>query len=520
MFQQRSPRTKSPLVATMSKWFSVLIIALVAPIFSSACNPPLINTTAPPGPVPHTVDIPTGAEIGTLRIPINCNVPILGAMEFVINASGGIPTRLGPGQQFYLTNVHGSLEIPQQLQGVGQLVNAASVDARVTRLDINASGSNPGTVNAASPEWDIPGIAIPATPTPMVVRAPADGTKVLGPFTAPNNGWVELSLGELDFEMNLKDSTGATVLFPLDVVCQPPANSPLIAAITVDPTAPTSPAARYDNIDVPDFGQPIGTDTGSLSAPLSCNVGGYGTRTLSAILTAQLPVFLPADESYSLYNATGAVQLPADLVSQLMADHPSATQAEGMITELDINSDNSTPATLNIADPPLAAPAVPLVAGEGIDVGVPDSGTLTVGPWTLGTGPITTMTWGAAAGQVSLLDAQGQQVGSPISISCDPPPGPVTLMRQKVTQGPHPVVTGISPSGGPYIGNSSVTITGTGFTGAIGVNFGLGGAVFSIDSDTQITASTPAGSPGTVDVTVLGPNGPSPITAAAQYTYQ
>jgi beta propeller repeat protein len=55
-----------------------------------------------------------------------------------------------------------------------------------------------------------------------------------------------------------------------------------------------------------------------------------------------------------------------------------------------------------------------------------------------------------------------------------------------------PVVTSYSPQWG-LIGNS-VTVTGTGFTGATAVKFGGTAAIdFTVDSDTQITATVPAG---------------------------
>src|SRR5258708_38028182 len=40
---------------------------------------------------------------------------------------------------------------------------------------------------------------------------------------------------------------------------------------------------------------------------------------------------------------------------------------------------------------------------------------------------------------------------------------------------PMPVVTGISPTSGPAVGGTTVTITGTGFTGVTSVGFGSTG---------------------------------------------
>jgi hypothetical protein len=82
-------------------------------------------------------------------------------------------------------------------------------------------------------------------------------------------------------------------------------------------------------------------------------------------------------------------------------------------------------------------------------------------------------------------------------------------------------VTGISPASGPAAGGNTVTITGTDFTGASTVNFGSAPATsFTVNSDTQITASVPAGTAGTVDVLVSAPGAVTSATSAAdQYTY-
>ena len=82
-----------------------------------------------------------------------------------------------------------------------------------------------------------------------------------------------------------------------------------------------------------------------------------------------------------------------------------------------------------------------------------------------------------------------------------------------------PTVTGISPTSGPRSGGTSVTITGTNFTGVTAVNFGtIPAARFTVNSATSITANAPAGS-GTVDVTVISSGGHSATSAADRFTF-
>jgi len=72
------------------------------------------------------------------------------------------------------------------------------------------------------------------------------------------------------------------------------------------------------------------------------------------------------------------------------------------------------------------------------------------------------------------------------------------------------IVTGLTPTSGTELGGTEVTITGDGFTGAIGVVFdGTAGTSFTVVNDTTITVTTPAHAPGTVDVIVLDAAGDS-----------
>jgi hypothetical protein len=82
-----------------------------------------------------------------------------------------------------------------------------------------------------------------------------------------------------------------------------------------------------------------------------------------------------------------------------------------------------------------------------------------------------------------------------------------------------PAVTGVSPSSGPAAGNTLVTITGSGFSGATVVDFGTtAGTDLVIVSSTKITADSPAGT-GAVDVTVTTPSGTSATSSADDFTY-
>jgi hypothetical protein len=83
-----------------------------------------------------------------------------------------------------------------------------------------------------------------------------------------------------------------------------------------------------------------------------------------------------------------------------------------------------------------------------------------------------------------------------------------------------PTVTGVNPSSGPTVGGTTVIVTGTGFNCVASVTFGSTPAAgFTVNSPTQITAISPPGAVGPVDVKVTNCNGASPTGSADLFTY-
>ena len=149
----------------------------------------------------------------------------------------------------------------------------------------------------------------------------------------------------------------------------------------------------------------------------------------------------------------------------------------------------------------------------------------------------TVMAWGAnSSGQLANGNTTGPskctQPGG--TGACDPTPAAVggVTGASTVAAGryfglaivgepppPVPTVSEVEPSYGPPGGATSVTITGTSFTGATSVKFGSANAAsFKVESATKITAVTPAGT-GTVDVTVTTPEGTSATGASDRFSY-
>jgi hypothetical protein len=91
---------------------------------------------------------------------------------------------------------------------------------------------------------------------------------------------------------------------------------------------------------------------------------------------------------------------------------------------------------------------------------------------------------------------------------------------QPAEAAPAPTLTSVSPALGPSAGGTAVTLTGTGFV--VGATVSVGGSAAGsvvVGSSTQITAVTPAGTPGSALVTVTNTDGQS-TSLGGGFTYQ
>jgi hypothetical protein len=158
------------------------------------------------------------------------------------------------------------------------------------------------------------------------------------------------------------------------------------------------------------------------------------------------------------------------------------------------------------------------------------------GPVTGGTAVTITGTSlaGATAVTFGSVAAAGLHVNSNTSITALSPPGTAGPVDIEVTAPggtsppvpadvfsyAAPAVTRVSPNRGGTGGGTTVTITGTSLLGATGVTFGtVAAANFTVVSSTSITAVSPPGAAGIVDVEVTVPSGTTPATTGDHFTY-
>src|ERR1700722_3949376 len=83
-----------------------------------------------------------------------------------------------------------------------------------------------------------------------------------------------------------------------------------------------------------------------------------------------------------------------------------------------------------------------------------------------------------------------------------------------------PMVISVSPGTGSGAGGDFVTITGTGFGFGLDVFFGRSPSLYALRSATEVTATTPPGTPGPAAITVSCAGVVSRSSPAVEFTYQ
>jgi hypothetical protein len=233
----------------------------------------------------------------------------------------------------------------------------------------------------------------------------------------------------------------------------------------------------------------------------------------------------------SVLEAVDAVTfggVPADFIvnspTQVTATAPAGSPGT---VDIRLTSPSGGPSGITPADQ-FTYVAAPAVTGVSPAAGPADGGT-TVTVTGSGFTNATAVTFGSTAAASFTVDSDTQITATAPAGSPGPADITVTTADGTSTTSPAdqftfvaaPAVTGVSPAIGTVKGGTTVILTGAGFTGATAVTFGSTAAAgFTVDSDSQITAISPAQAQGPVTVTVTTPGGTSAAVTAATYTYK
>jgi hypothetical protein len=320
---------------------------------------------------------------------------------------------------------------------------------------------------------------------------------------------VEFGTEEVDFTVN-SDTQITTV--------SPPTGTDGTVDITVttpDGTSPATPADQFTYVPTPAVTS-VSPNLGPLAGGTTITITGTAFTGATAVTFVQTTV--------NGTSQTPATSFTVDSDTQITAVAPAAPGGIAGFADVRViipaggsvspNSDEfiwAAPPVVQAFQPPTGSTA------GGNQVSIIGGGFTGATAVSFGSTPATSFR--VIAGDEIFATAPAHVPGR-VSVTVATPGGTGTSVLQYTYVAPKPTVTGVSPNSGPTAGGNTVTITGTGFTGASNVSFGtIPAADFTVTSDTSITVTAPAGLARAIDVTVTTLGSTSVGSAADEYTY-
>jgi hypothetical protein len=331
-------------------------------------------------------------------------------------------------------------------------------------------------------------------------------------------GATEVLFGSTDEAFTVVSDTEITAVES----AQPVGTVVDVTVVTPDGTSAVTPADQFTFVP--------GTEITGIS-PATGPIAGGNTITITGTgFTGTTAVAFQQFVNFHAYTTPASFTVDSD--TQITATVPPAPgnvsgKAEiNLITPL--GNDPTSPLTFySYVGPAVTSVtnAFGLVTG-GTTVSVRGTGFTSGATVQFGSTPATSVTV-LSSTLLSVVTPPGSPGVVDVTVTTPDGTSPV-VTGDRFTYVALPTVTGVSPAAGPIAGGNTVTITGTGFQNIYGspgvtkVDFGsVPAPSFTVDSATQLTATVPPGSAGTVDVTALTWLGATTATSAAdRYTYQ
>jgi len=303
------------------------------------------------------------------------------------------------------------------------------------------------------------------------------------------------------------DSTNSFTQRALSMTLLPALATPLAQVNLASATVRAQAAAIVDvSISSPTTGDTIVVPDGATDLPVS----GVGEPNASVVVSAAGQVDQPATVAADgTFTVTFPGLAPGAFTATASQTVAGITSTDAATVTLVLQTDPAVIAGLTPVEGPETGSTPVVITGSGFTgaTGVTFDG-LTAPTFTVDSDTqvsVTTPVHAPGASDVVVLSPNGNSAPGAFEFT------PVTEPA---------VVTGLSPVEGPETGSTPVVITGAGFTDATGVTFdGLTAPTFVVDSDTQISVTTPVHAPGATDVVVLSPNGNSAVGTFSAFEF-
>ena len=462
-----------------------------------------ISVTAPAG-VAGTVDITVTTLGGTSATSTNDQYTYVAPPTVTRVSPSSGPATGGTSVTIAGTNLTGATAVSFG----GTAATSFTVNSATS-----ITASSPAGTGAVDVTVTIPGGGTSATNSSDVFKYVPSVTSV-SPASGPTAGGTSVTINGTGFTGATAVSFGATAAgtFTVNSSSKITATAPAESAGTVDITV-TTPGGSSATSASDNYAYVAAPTVSSVSPTAGPTAGGTSVTITGTNLTGATAV---------KFGATNATGLTVNSATSITATAPAGSAGTVDIT---VTTPGGTSATG--ANDQYTYAAVPTVTSVSPGAG-PTAGGTTV---TI-TGTNLSL---ASAVKFGATNATGFAIKSATQITTTAPAGSAgtvditvitpggtttTSANDQYRYAAPPTVTNVSPSAGPTAGGTNITITGTNFTGTTAVKLGATNATgVIVVSATQITATAPAGSAGTVDITVTTPGGTSAANANDRYTY-
>jgi hypothetical protein len=318
---------------------------------------------------------------------------------------------------------------------------------------------------------------------------PTEGTELGGtPVTITGSGF----LGATGVEFDGVAGTDFTVVNGTTITVTSPPHSPGdVEVVVLDPAGDSGPLA-YEFLAIASVATALDPTFGPVEGGTAVTVTGSGFTGATGVDFDGTPgtAFVVVDDG------TITVTSPAHsagVVDVVVLD-PAGNSGP---LDFEFGAVPSSATSLTPTAGPEAGGTEVTISGSGFTgaTGVTFDGIAGTGFTVVNDGTITVLSPAHAPGLVDVIVVDAAGSSDPLAFTFEAEAA---------------AITGIDPARGPLSGGTEVTITGSGFTGSTGVTFGgVAATSFTVVDDNTITAVTPAGASGTVDVVVLDPAGNS-----------
>ncbi|KAE8194160.1 hypothetical protein CF328_g4834 [Tilletia controversa] len=366
----------------------------------------------------------SGFETGVLNATLLCNVTSTGLnlknQQILFGVAAILPNRVDATQSFNV--IAGTrLIVPASINNLAYGFGARYYAGNATKVIVNAQGSTPAFIDAATKPLPIPSAPVVSGGVSVLEVPGKGGVITVGPFKAASaNSNIVFSFGDIAAVVKTYNATGGATFLVANIACPAQARPASLAFVA-------SGGAGSTNIVTPSGGEaittiPINSTAGSTGYTYSCTFDGIGTSpiTLSVAGAKTNNAAVASGSNVALSLGQGQIFVEKALTDLFIAKYPTANGYKLNVTTLNFLASGASPASKNGAPSTGYATPITPVSSTTTALTIPDGAPTNTLPdisFTAGaSGGTALLSLGSAGGIVTIYS--GNAVVGTSAFSC------------------------------------------------------------------------------------------------------